>query len=315
MDDRLELIDAAIYADAFDSAVTADELWRYSRRAVGREELRRHLDEDPVLRSVLSGRDGLYCLVGREALLEASPRGRRRALNLRRRARLVARALRHAPFVRGLVLTGSAAAGDAGDDADVDLLVIVAAGRMSFVFVVLGSLARLLSRRLFCPNQYLSVDHLEVGPRDFYVAREIAQARPLAGRGEDFLAANEWTAELLPNSEPRASGVPALPGGAALQSLVEWPLRGRIGDAADRALRRVALARLGVHHRERGSEAPLNAVAALEAGVELRFHGTPVHQRTLARYEEQRAEIASRLRSRQRPDAALTPAGGRVTGR
>jgi hypothetical protein len=209
--------------------------------------------------------------------------------------------LQHAPFVRGLVLTGSAAAEDAGPDADLDLMVIVAPRRLAISFLMLGSLARLLGRGVLCPNQYRSEDHLALGPGDVYLARELAQALPLAGRGRDLLASNDWTAALLPNlGSARPSAVAPLPGGRFLQRLVERPLRGRLGDALDRAVGRLAMARVAVHHRRRGSEPPPDVVDAFRAGVELRFHGAPVHGWLLARYPQRRAQVAAELASAAR---------------
>jgi predicted nucleotidyltransferase len=271
-------------------------VWRYCRLPVTRAELLTRLGSDPGLRALIHERDGLYCLRGREALLGSRMKRRRRALVLRRRARRVARMLQHAPFVRGLLLTGSAAAADAGPDADLDLLVVVAPRRLATSFLVLGSLARLLGRGVLCPNQYRSEQHLALPTGDVYVARELAQAQPLAGRGRDLLAANRWTAELLPNvgPVPRAEVAP-LPGGRLVQRLMERPLRGRLGDALERRLGRLALARMTAHHRRFGSAPPPGVVDAFRDGVELRFHGAPVHGWMLARYRQRRAELAAEL--------------------
>src|SRR2546423_1662260 len=173
MDERLDLIDGVVYADLFDCAATADEVWRYCRRPVPRAELLDRLRTDPGLTAVIRERDRPYCLRGREALLGTRVGRRRRALVLRRRARRVARVLQHAPFVRGLLLTGSAAAADAGPDADLDLLIIVAPRRLATSFLLLGSLARLLGRSVLCPNQYRTEDHLALEPGDVYVAHEL----------------------------------------------------------------------------------------------------------------------------------------------
>src|SRR5947209_18568897 len=90
-DERLDLIGAVIYADVFDCAVTFDELWRYAQRRVARHELLSRLESDEALRSLLSNRRGLYCLTGREALLDLRLERRRRATSLQRRARRAAR--------------------------------------------------------------------------------------------------------------------------------------------------------------------------------------------------------------------------------
>ena len=86
-----------------------------------------------------------------------------------------------------------------------------------------------------------------------------------------------------------------LPGGRLVQRLVERPLRGRLGDAVERGLGRLARARLAAHHRRWGSAPPSEVVEAFGAGVELRFHGAPVHGWLLARYQERRAEVAAEL--------------------
>lgn len=99
-DERLDLLDALIYGDVFDCAVTHDELWQYARVAIDRDELRRRLRDDPVLRRTVVEREGLYCLDGRSALLYERPKRILRARQMRRRARLVARVLRHSVRAR-----------------------------------------------------------------------------------------------------------------------------------------------------------------------------------------------------------------------
>ena len=213
--ETLAAIDGAIYGDVFDCAVTEEELWRYSRCPISRPQLRRLLADREPLHGALIEIRGLYCLVGRERLAYERPDRRRRALRLRRRARLVARLVQHVPFVRGLVLTGSVAAEDARPGADVDLLVIVAQGRMCAVFTLLGSFSRLMSRRLFCPNHYISSDRLEItGRRDLYVAREVAQGWALTEGSGEFFAANLGICSELPNARVRADRSARSPGGA-----------------------------------------------------------------------------------------------------
>jgi predicted nucleotidyltransferase len=293
-DERLDLIDGAIYSDVFDCAVTLDELWRYGRRPLAREELARRLESDPELARALSARDGLYCLDGREALLGLRSERRDRARRLQRRARRVARVLQRLPFVRGTLLTGSAGADDADDHADVDLLVLVEPGRMSVTFTLLGGLSRVLGRRVLCPNHYLATSHLALeGERDLYLARELAQAYPLTGRACELLAANVWVRRLLPNVSPRPLAVSTRQ--SLLQRLAEWPLRGRLGDALERRLQRLALARLRRHYRSQGVAVPPDVVGDLRRGAQLRFHGLDERESVLTSYEHRRAELAARL--------------------
>ena len=283
-DERLDLLDALIYGDVFECAVTLDELWRYARTAIDRDKLLRRLRDEPL---VVEG-NGLYCLAGREELLARRPERMRRAARLERRARRVARVLGHAAFVRGLALTGSAAAGDAGPDDDVDLVVTVAEGRLGTVFLLLGSLSRVLGRHLFCPNYYVSESRLDLGPGNLYLARELAQARPLVGDGAALWRANPWLADTFPNAAPPPSGRPV---GGRTQRLLEALIGGRVEGWA----RRVANSRLGAHY----GSVPADVEETFADGAALRFHGSGVAGRTLERYAARRAEVAARLAHQQ----------------
>jgi predicted nucleotidyltransferase len=274
----LDAIDAVLYGDVFDCAVTLDEAWRYARVAIDRDELARRLRDDPLV----AERDGLYCLVGREELLARRPERIRNAARLERRARRVARVLQHFPFVRGLALTGSAAAGDAASGDDVDLLVTVAEGRIGTAFVLLGSLSRLLGRRLFCPNYYACEGRLGLGPANLYLARELAQARPLAGDGAVLWRANRWLEETFPNAEPPVDGEPA---GSRTQRALEVLVGGRVEPWA----RRLARQRLQAHY----GAVPADVADAFAAGVALRFHGSGVAAQTLERHRARRVELAA----------------------
>ncbi len=245
------------------------------------------------------GREGLYALTGREHLIDERPRRLARAHALQRRGRRVARILRHLPFVRALALTGSLAADDAHETADVDLMVIVAPGRLATTFLLLGPASTLMRRRLFCPNYYLSEDCLEIEPANPYVARELVQARCLAGPITGLRRSNPWLAQAFPNAGP---GDTELPGGGRLQRGVEWVLGGRLGDALERFAARVARSRLRAHY---GGRVPGDVAAALSSGAALRFHGLHTDESIVARYEARRAQVAEML-AKELPSATTS---------
>ncbi len=293
-DERLDLLDAVIYGDAFDCAVTFDELWRYARAPIAREELRRRVRNDPAIARIVAAADDLFCLHDRPELIQRRAARSEHARVLQTRARRITRVLRHVPFVRGLALTGSVAADDAGEDADVDVLVMVEPGRIGLVFLLLGSASRVLGRRLFCPNYYVPADRLEFpAPRNVYIARELAQARTLLAGPRTLRDANPWVGEIFPNgieAEPPSSCA-----GSLVQRLFETPFRGRVGDHLERWARKVAASRLQAHYGGFGRDVPERVASELEAGAGLRFHaGTPVDS-ALNRYSERRAELAARL--------------------
>ena len=295
MSDRLALLDGLIYADGFDCALTLEEVWRFSGAAVDREELRAALFDDAVLRELVGERDGLYFLAGREDLVRDRPRRTQRAEAVQRRARRAARVLRHVPFLRALQLTGSAAAGDADADADLDLLIVVAPDRIGLVFLVLGSASRVLGRSLFCPNYYVSEGCLAMSPEDLYVAHEIVQAVPLSGDGSALREANAWVGRLLPNAFEEAPSCAPLAQGRRLQRLLELPFRGPMGDRLERRARRVALARLRVHHGAHGESVPAAVVRDLIEGAALSFHRGGWAKRALERHARRRSQLADML--------------------
>ena len=290
IDERLDLIDALVYGDAFDCAVTLDELWRYSRVRVGREALLRLLEEDSALGSLVAERDGLYSFADRPELLASRQARIERALALQRRASRVAGVIRHVPFVRAIALTGSAAADDAGEEADVDLLVVVERERLGTVFVLLGAASRVLGRRLFCPNYYVSNDDVAVEPRGLYVARELEQARVLVGDPNALRAANGWLGDVFPNLPQRGGHVPVVQT-SSVQRLIESLLGGRLEGWS----RRLASARLRAHYGAFGSLVPPDVAAGFAAGRALRFHAGETVARALGRYEARRAQLAAAL--------------------
>lgn len=293
-EERLLLIDAVVYGDAFDCAVTFDELWRFSRVKIGRRALERRLRSDESLRSLVAEHDGYYCLRERRELLELRPERLQRAEELRRRARRVARIVRFVPFVRGLALTGSAAAGDARARADVDLLVVVAPNRLATVFLILGAASRLLGRRLFCPNYYAAAGRLAMDSTNPYVARELAQSRSLGAGAAMLWEDNPWLRDVFPNLELPDEQAPRAP---RTQRLLELPLRGRLGDRLERRARHVARARLRAHHATFGESVPLDVAQSFDAGSSLRFHACGIDASAVTRYEARRAAIAERLGS------------------
>jgi hypothetical protein len=288
-------IDAIVYGDAFDAAVASDELVRYARVRSSLDEILALIVENPALDRLVVRGTGAYALSDRPHLLLEHAARRERAGALERRGRRVSSALRHVPFVRGIALTGSAAAGNATDGADVDLLVLVDGRRLGTVFLLLGSVSRLLGRRLFCPNAYIAPSAASYDERNPYVAREIAQARTLVGRAGVLLAANAWVREIYPNVRGETPGPAPAAAGSRLQRALELPLTGRAGGRFERAARAIALKRLHAHYERSGRRVPEAVLEELARGERLSFHASGVDRTSLARYEARLGELTSLL--------------------
>jgi predicted nucleotidyltransferase len=301
-EDDLELIDAVTYGDAFDCAVAFDEVWRYSRVKISRARLRERVRQ-LALEGLLGEREGLYFLAGREHLVYRRDARLNRALRLKKRARLVSCFLQHAPFVRGIVLTGSVAADDAEENADVDVLMIVAKGRIGLSFLLLATLSRVFSRRVFCPNYYVSEAHLSFPNHDRYIAREIAQAELLTSGAGALHGANSWVEEHLPNSSPTGRPVKLLPGGALMQRIFELPFEGRFGSWCEQKACTIVKNRLSAHYGSHRAKVPEDVQRRFELGIELRFHGAPRVNKSMERYEESRRKLADCMRGAGRTES------------
>ena len=235
-----------LYSDLFDYPLTEDELHRYltapyPNKDAFESELAGLIDRH------LRRTDGLICLAGREDTVEV----RRRRQETRERrwvpAERYARWLRHVPFVRMVAVCGSQAAGNPRPDADVDFFLVTEPGRLwtvQFCSMLLRRIASLMSVRV-CPNYILTLDSLEVSPRDLYHAREVAQTIPMWGGAAHlrFLEANRWIGHFLPNlahgddrrdrlverEKPR------------LSRFLEWLLGGWPGNVLERTIHRLLL--------------------------------------------------------------------------
>lgn len=248
-----------IYSDLFDFPLTAAELSTYLFDVgAGEDEVQcaaRSCGDVVEL-------DGYFCLRGRQHLV--AERRRRQAENNRlwRKARRYGSIVAALPFVRMVAITGSLAPGNARVGDDIDLLLVVAPGRLWLCrLLVLGMVRalRLLGDEL-CPNFLLAASRLRIDGSAFpaYYARELSQMAPLfGGRAYGALRlANGWTAQLIPNSNHvvRSELADWPPGGAGmLKRAAEAVLSLGPFDLPEAFERRRKIARLLVRHgREQG---------------------------------------------------------------
>lgn len=162
--------------------------------------------QSPMLQAAIEQADGYYFPRGRRDLL--STRMRREAASRSLLARLHGLQLlvQHMPFVRMVALSGSLAHLNADDEADLDLFVIVAPGRVWSVTLTTLLAARLLGwRRSLCLNYVVSERALMVGPADLFSANQIIHLMPITGieAYHRFLEANRFVERFYPNFRPR----------------------------------------------------------------------------------------------------------------
>ncbi|MDG1874075.1 MAG: nucleotidyltransferase domain-containing protein [Mariniblastus sp.] len=290
-----QAIDGLLYADAYDCALTLEEIHRFSRVKLSKDQIRSWLDS-PYVSNFIFQESGFYYLRDRKSIVAARDKAITRAGKLRKRAMLIARLLHFFPFVRGIVLTGSVAANDADSQADIDFLVIVADARISFVFFLLGGLSRIFFRRLFCPNYYLVENSLSISRRSFYIAREIAQAIPLTGMSEDFFRDNAWVDDELPNSEAKVNHTLPLKGSSFIQKVLEFPCNWVLRNGLEEKLKSFTAKRLLHHYHLQSVAVPDSVEKGFEEGRELRFHFGKRVDTVMQQYENNREALMRHLK-------------------
>jgi hypothetical protein len=228
------ILETLAYSDIFEYPLRLDELHRYLPTLAD-------VDELPIVLSALNAQVGksndFYFLRGREEIVQIRMQRAPHSGKLLPTALRYGRVLGALPFIRMVALTGSLAVLNISKNVDFDYMLVTKPGRVwtARAFAVLFN--RIVRRfgHTICPNLILSENALEWPLHDLYSARELCQMIPITGMQIYYrlLKMNEWATDFLPNAfqdhnralsknEPRQ--VPAL------QSLLEFPLRGRFGN-------------------------------------------------------------------------------------
>ncbi len=227
------------YSDIFDYPLTAPEVHQYLTGVKASfEEVNQALEEGPI------GRTGNYfTLPGREEIVSIRLDREARSQKLLPRALRYGRILGALPYIRMVALTGSLAVMNISESADLDYMLVAARGRVwtARAFALAFNRLTRLRGHTICPNLIVSENALEWRLHDLYSAREFCQMVPIMGLEvhQRLMKANEWAKTFLPNAFLESNSLlfknpqeHTLTGTRApsLQSLLELPLLGKLGD-------------------------------------------------------------------------------------
>jgi len=163
--------------------------------------------------SVVSKR-GFSYLEGREGIIYKRLLKKRISDKKIEIARKAARILSFLPSVKMVAVTGSLAMHNAGDESDIDLMIVTKKGTMwttrMLSYLVLTAANFTLrkpddkdQKDKLCLNMWLDEGNLEWRDKNIYSAHEIAQIVPLVNKDktyEKFLFKNRWIQNFWPNS-------------------------------------------------------------------------------------------------------------------
>ena len=190
------------YADMFDFPLQRQEIQRDLIGLAAPVARTTNAVETLLYRGQLAP-DGAYLTFpGRRGLAQLRQRREARAARLWPVAQRFGRIIARFPFVRLVAVTGSLAAGNPGDQADIDYLIVTAPGRLWSVRAAVVALVRLARRGgvPLCPNYLLSTRALALDHQDLFTAHELLQAVPVAGAVtyRRLVGCNAWAASWLP---------------------------------------------------------------------------------------------------------------------
>ena len=209
---RAAVMATVVYADLFDFPLKRTEVHRDLIGVAAAPWRTLHAIDALVVEGRLVVDRSYLTLPSRVGLADVRRARQERAYRLWPDARRVGGVLSQLPFVRMVAVTGSLAAGNPAEHADLDYLLVTAPGRLWTVRALAVALVRLARRGGIpvCPNYLLSTEALPLRHRDVFTAHELLQAVPLAGHTvyHQLLGANPWVADWLPHRYAQAINGP-----------------------------------------------------------------------------------------------------------
>jgi hypothetical protein len=222
-----------LYADTFDFPLDRAEVHRDLISVAATPDNTNQAIVALLANGRLALDEGLLVLPGREGLAGLRRTRCARARAMWPSARRMGRLFAHVPYVRMVAVTGSLAADNPDDRADLDYMLITQPGRLWSVRAMAVTLVRLAHRAgiRVCPNYLLSTRALVLDHQDLFTAHELLQLVPLSGpmTYQALQWRNAWTARWLPNRTIRTAS-PGPQTATAAQHIGEAILRGFPGD-------------------------------------------------------------------------------------
>src|SRR5579859_8266127 len=242
LDPEEAILQTVLYADIFDYPLTPAEIHYFLiLTPATKEGVLSAMQNSAWLKARLCLTQGYVTVRGRQAIAAVRDERRRSSAELWPAARRWAKVIGALPFVRMVAVTGALAVDNAPPGDDIDYLIVTTPGRVWLsraLAVVMVRVARLFGVGL-CPNYVLAQTALSQQRRNLFIAHDLAQMVPLAGRTvySEMRAANPWAADYLPQARGPLKAEPELRLArwqSALQRAGEWLLGGRLGDALER---------------------------------------------------------------------------------
>ncbi len=217
------------YFDIFNYPLTEGEIWKWlycpaNQRAVdgvGRDifEVKKNLEENEKLKSLISTDRGFYFFKNREGLAETREERYLLAFKKMKRAKRIANFLKFIPGVKMIALCNTLAFANAREESDIDFFIVAAPNKIWTARFWAAGFLQIFGLRpskknnkdkiclsFFVDTDSLNLESLSLGSPDIYLIYWVAQLVPLfdcSGIYHKFWQENSWIKNFLPNVFPR----------------------------------------------------------------------------------------------------------------
>ncbi|MES2678433.1 MAG: nucleotidyltransferase domain-containing protein [Bacteroidota bacterium] len=192
------------YFDVFNHPVKINEILEFASSKVSPESITVILNELLNLK-LISEHDGFYFLDKvNSGLIKKRSGSEQRFHKKQRIIKWFAGFISRFPFVESVSISGSCSKGLLDEKGDVDYFIITSPQKVWLCRTILVAFKKIFlfnSKKYFCVNYFIDVDHLEIPDKNTFVASEIRTLVPVSNKAlfEKFLEENAWTREFLPN--------------------------------------------------------------------------------------------------------------------
>lgn len=207
---KSDILSVLAYFDLFNYPLTQREIWQFLNNTCNSKEFNESLSA-LVQSAVIHKFGDMYTLQNEHDIVLYRNEGNKKAVQLMKTAKKVARLLAKFPFVRGVGISGSLSKNFANDASDIDLFVITAANKLWLARTFMHWFKKFTflfnCEHFFCMNYYVDEKELEIEEKNIYTAIEVVTLIPLQGEMafENFHTANFWSKTFLPNHFLRVS--------------------------------------------------------------------------------------------------------------
>lgn len=253
---RRALIETMTFFDIFDFALTREELCDYMLyKKWTLSEITEFADHEEFL----IGTHSHVFFRGRSHTVKIREGKESRARKLYKKAKKYVKYMQVIPFVRSVSICNSLAFYDAEKDSDIDLFVVTERNRlfiaraMSWIFTQLLGIRRhgAKIKGRFCLSFMVSRDDLNIEKikikDDIYLLFWVRLMRPLTGQEtyREFIKANSWINDyFVYEIDQKLHLLQQSKFLEKLQRIIEFPFKGKFGDAIEYFLRRMQMNRI-----------------------------------------------------------------------